>query len=354
MHEARFWVPLEDKAVRCQLCRFHCRIAAGESGLCGVRTNRDGILYTLVYGRSIAEAIDPIEKKPFYHVEPGSLSYSIATVGCNFRCLHCQNHQISQWPRERGTVAGEPLSPEQVVNRAVAAGCRSIAYTYTEPTIFYEYAFDCARLARQRGLRNLFVTNGYTETAVLEEIAPWLDGANVDLKAFRADVHARLTGARLQGVLETLRDYRRLGIWLEVTTLVIPGINDDAEQLRGIARFIVDELGPQVPWHVTAFYPTWRLLDAPPTPPATLVRARRIGLEAGLHFVYTGNIVDEVGSRTDCPGCGKVLIERRRMRTTDSCLKDGGCPDCGAPLAGLWRPPAGKPASGPSVPSSGP
>lgn len=336
MHEARFWNKAEGKAVRCELCRFHCRIAEGETGLCGVRTNRDGTLYSLVYGRSIAEAVDPIEKKPFYHVEPGSLSYSIATVGCNFRCLHCQNHQISQWPRERGAVAGESLPPEKVVQRAAAAGCRSIAYTYTEPTIYYEYAFDCARLAKQQGLRNLFVTNGYTETAPLEKVAPFLDAANVDLKAFRDDIHRKLTGARLEGVLETLRTYRKLGIWLEVTTLVIPGMNDDESQLRDIAEFIAGELGPGVPWHVTAFYPTWRLQDAPPTPPATLVRARRIGLEAGLQFVYTGNIADDEGSRTDCPQCGRGLVERRRMRTVRNLLTDGTCPGCGTAVPGLW------------------
>ncbi|GAB4164164.1 MAG: AmmeMemoRadiSam system radical SAM enzyme [Geothermobacteraceae bacterium] len=336
MHEARFWKKEDGNAVRCELCRFHCRIAEGETGLCGVRNNRDGALYSLVYGRSIAEAIDPIEKKPFYHVEPGSLSYSIATVGCNFRCLHCQNHQISQWPRERGTIAGESLSPEQVVRQAVASGCRSIAYTYTEPTIYYEYAFDCARLAKQEGLRNLFVTNGYTETDPLEEVAPFLDAANVDLKAFREDVHRKLTGARLQGVLETLRTYRKLGIWIEVTTLVIPGMNDDEAQLRDIAGFIAGELGPGVPWHVTAFYPTWRLLDAPPTPPATLVRARRIGLEAGLQFVYTGNIADDEGSRTDCPRCGRALVERGRMRPARNLLTDGNCPGCGTAIPGLW------------------
>jgi len=336
MHEARFWDREADGRVRCRLCRFHCRIAAGRTGLCGVRENRDGTLYTRVYGRSIAEQVDPIEKKPLYHVEPGSLSFSIATVGCNFRCRHCQNHQISQWPLSGRPPAREDLPPAEVVRRARQAGCRSIAYTYTEPTIYYEYAYDTAVLARQAGLRNVFVSNGYIEIAPLEELAPWLDAANIDLKAFRDDVYRKLTGASLDGVLATLRDYRRLGIWLEVTTLAIPGINDDDRQLEGIARFIADELGSEVPWHVTAFYPTYRLSDAPPTPAATLRRARRIGLDAGLRHVYTGNVHDPEGGHTYCAGCGRKVIERRGFRVVSQQLDNGCCRHCRQRLAGLF------------------
>ncbi|TYO98681.1 pyruvate formate lyase activating enzyme [Geothermobacter ehrlichii] len=337
MHEARFWEQGENGDVRCRLCRFHCRIAPGRVGLCGVRENHDGTLYTRVYGRSITEAVDPIEKKPLYHVEPGSLSFSIATVGCNFRCLHCQNYQISQWPSERGQVAGERLTPAEVVRRARAAGCRSIAYTYTEPTIYYEYAFDTAVLARRAGLRNIFVSNGYIETAPLEAIAPWLDAANIDLKGFRDDVYRKLTGASLDGVLATMRDYRRLGIWLEVTTLIIPGINDDDGQLKGIAGFIADELGPEVPWHVTAFYPTYRLLDAPPTSPEILCRARQFGLDAGLRHVYTGNVHDPEGGHTYCAGCGRKVIKRRGFQVVSLRLDNGCCRQCGNRLAGLFN-----------------
>ena len=275
------------------MCRFHCLIAEGRRGICGVRENREGVLISLVYGKSIAEHIDPIEKKPLFHYLPGSKSYSIATVGCNFHCLHCQNAEISQWPHNHPDIPGRPLPPAEIVRQAKLAGCQSISYTYTEPTIFYEYAFDTATLAHGEGLGNVFVSNGYTTTAALEKIAPVLDAVNVDLKGFSEKFYREVTGASLAGVLDTLRDYRRLGIWLEVTTLIIPGLNDSDADLSGIARFIAEELGPLVPWHVTAFYPTYRMLDRPPTPIATLRRARQIGMDAGLKHVYVGNVPDE-------------------------------------------------------------
>ncbi|ORJ62982.1 AmmeMemoRadiSam system radical SAM enzyme [Geothermobacter hydrogeniphilus] len=336
MHEARFWKKGEGQAVRCGLCRFQCTIPVGRQGRCGVRENRDGTLYTTVYGRSISEQVDPIEKKPLYHVNPGSLSFSIATVGCNFRCLHCQNHQISQWPLSGRPPAGEILSPAEIVRRARQAGCDSIAYTYTEPTIYFEYAHDTAVLARRAGLRNLFISNGYIMPEPLAALAPYLDAANIDLKAFRDDVYRKLTGASLDGVLETLKDYRRHGIWVEVTTLVIPGRNDDDDQLRGIARFIACELGCEVPWHVTAFYPTYKLLDAPPTPADTLRRARDFGREAGLLHVYTGNVHDPEGGHTFCSGCGERLIERRGFHVVAMRLEGGCCRQCGTRLAGLF------------------
>lgn len=335
MREARFWSSGDGSDVHCGLCRFHCRIAPGKTGLCGVRQNLDGRLFTTVYGLSIAEAVDPIEKKPLYHVEPGSRSFSIATVGCNFRCLHCQNHQISQWPLSGRPPAGEPLEPAQVVQRALAAKCRSIAYTYTEPTIFYEYAYDTAVLSHQAGLRNLFVSNGYIETEPLEKIAPYLDAANIDLKAFSDDVYRHLTGASLDGVLATLRDYHRLGIWLEITTLVIPGLNDDDRQLTGIAQFISRELGPEVPWHVTGFYPTYRLLDTPSTSAQTLRRARQIGIDAGLQHVYTGNVQDPDGGHSYCSGCGTRVIERIGFAVGELLLDDGCCRSCGTALPGV-------------------
>ncbi|MCP3177325.1 MAG: AmmeMemoRadiSam system radical SAM enzyme [Desulfuromonadales bacterium] len=336
MREAAFWEKKDSDKTLCTLCRHHCLIAAGKRGLCGVRENRDGILYSLVYEKLIAENVDHIEKKPLFHYLPGSTSYSIATVGCNFHCRHCQNYDISQWGASRGPVPGEKVSPADLVQRALAAGCRSISYTYTEPTIFYEYAYDTAVLAKEAGLGNVFVSNGYTGTAALEQIAPYLDAANIDLKGFTEDFYREVAGARLQGVLDTLRDYRRLGIWLEVTTLLIPGHNDSDEELRALAGFVCNELGAQVPWHVTAFYPTYKMLDVPRTPVETLRRARQIGLEAGLKYVYEGNVPGEGGENTFCPGCKKKIISRVGYRVDASHLDRGRCDACGHLLDGVW------------------
>lgn len=336
MREAMFWEKLDSDRVRCDLCRHACVIPPGKRGICGVRENREGQLLSLVYGRLIAESIDPIEKKPLFHYRPGSRSYSIATVGCNFRCRHCQNAEISQWPHTGRAIPGREVSPAEVVDAALDAGCRSISYTYTEPTIFYEFAYDTALLAHDKGLGNVFVSNGYTSTAALERIAPVLDAANVDLKGFTEKFYREVAGATLSGVLATLRDYRRLGIWLEITTLVIPGWNDGDEELAAIARFIAEELGPRVPWHVTAFYPTYKMLDHPPTPTATLRRARQIGLEAGLKHVYVGNVPDATGENTYCPTCGELLIERHGFRLGGIQLEHGACGKCRTPLAGVW------------------
>ncbi len=337
MHEAMFWDKLEGDKVRCGLCRFRCLIADGHRGLCGVRENRQGALFSLVYGRVIAENADPIEKKPLFHYLPGSTSYSIATVGCNFRCRHCQNADIAQWPHSGREIPGQLESPQRVIDRALKSGCRSISYTYTEPTIFYEYALDTATLARSQGLGNVFVTNGYITTEALECIAPVLDAANVDLKGFSEEFYHDVTGASLQGVLDCLRDYRRLGIWLEVTTLVIPGLNDSDAELGRLARFIRDELGEQVPWHVTAFYPTYKMTDRPPTPVATLRKARRIGLDAGLKHVYTGNVPGDSGENTYCPRCGELLLERRGFGLDRVSLHNGRCDHCQSVVAGVWN-----------------
>lgn len=333
--EARFWTAEDSGAVNCRLCRFYCRIMPGRRGLCGVRENRDGVLFSLVYGRSVTANSDPIEKKPLYHLLPGSQSFSIATVGCNFRCLHCQNYQISQWPHEHDNIPGDDLPPEEVVRRALHSGCRSIAYTYTEPTIFFEYAFDTAKLAHEAGLKNVFVTNGYTSPDALAEMAPYLDAANVDLKGFNDEFYRHVTGARLEGVLETLREYRRLNVWLEVTTLVIPEYNDRPDELRALAAFIYDELGAEVPWHVSGFYPAYRL-DAPPTPVATLQLAERIGKEVGLHHVYLGNRPGSGGEQTLCPHCHVPVIERSGFRVTSYRLEQGHCYACKAPVVGVW------------------
>jgi len=334
-HEASFSTKGSDGIVHCGLCPHHCRIKPGDVGTCGVRRNDGGTLLSLVYGLTVAENVDPIEKKPLFHFLPGSRCFSLATPGCNLRCRHCQNADISQMPLDAGRIAGRPLPPEQAVHRALAAGCASIAYTYTEPTVFFEYAFETAVLAKRAGLKNVFVTNGYTCAEPLRVIAPVLDAANVDLKSSSDAFYKRICGARLQPVLETLKRYRELRIWLEVTTLVIPGENDSDEDLGGCARFIAEELGRDVPWHVSGFRPTYLLTERPPTPPETLRRARRIGQDAGLKFVYEGNIPGE-GEDTTCPSCAQTLIARYGYTVRENRLSVGRCPDCGAAVPGVW------------------
>lgn len=336
MKEAMFYEKLEGGRVRCGLCRFFCLIGTGKRGHCRVRENRDGILYSLVYGRAVAEHVDPIEKKPLFHVLPGSRAYSVATVGCNFRCLHCQNYSISQPEEESVENSGSFLAPQTIVERAVAAGCRSIAYTYTEPTIFFEYAYETAVLARAAGLKNIFVTNGYITDEALAAIAPFLDAANIDLKGFSESFYREAVGASLSEVLDCIRQYKRHGIWLELTTLVIPNRNDAQEELRAIARFIVDEIGPETPWHVTQFYPTYRLTDEPRTPLATLRAARRIGREAGLRYVYEGNVPGEGGENSRCPSCDGLLVKRYGFIIEKNLLDRGRCPGCGLKIDGIW------------------
>lgn len=336
MKEAMFYQTLEGDRVRCNLCRFHCLIGSGKRGHCRVRENRDGVLYSLVYGRAVAEHVDPIEKKPLFHLLPGSRSYSVATVGCNFRCLHCQNYGISQPDEQTVERSGTPVEPQTIVERAVAAGCRSIAYTYTEPTIFFEYALETAKLASAAGLKNVFVTNGYITNEALSVIAPYLDAANIDLKAFNEPFYRDVVGASLEEVLDCIREYKRLGIWLELTTLLIPNRNDSEAELRDLAKFIATDLGCETPWHVTQFYPTYRLTDQPRTPVATLRNARRIGLDAGLRYVYEGNVPGEGGENSYCHGCGSLLIKRYGYLVEKNLIENGRCPACGSSVDGVW------------------
>lgn len=334
MQEAMLYERLSDDRVRCNLCAHRCTISDGKRGVCQVRENRGGMLYTLVYGRTIARHVDPVEKKPLLHFYPGSTAYSIATPGCNFRCRWCQNWEISQMVRERHFIMGEEASPEQVVAAARRVGCRSIAYTYTEPTIFFEYAYDAARLAHEAKLANIYVTNGYMTEEMLETFAPYLDAANVDLKAFRDGTYRKYAGARLQPVLDSLKVMKRLGIWVEVTTLVVPGINDESAELHDAARFVAGELGVETPWHISRFYPAYEMTDVPPTPVSTLQMAREIGLEAGLRYVYVGNVPGE--ANTFCHACGRLLIRRSGYWILENNVQpDGSCPDCGAPVAGV-------------------
>jgi pyruvate formate lyase activating enzyme len=335
MKEALFYGKLDDQKVHCFLCRHHCKINEGKRGLCGVRENKGGTLYTLIYGFPCSYHVDPIEKKPLFHFYPGSRAFSIATAGCNFRCSHCQNHEISQMPRDEGHIYGQKMEPPEVVEMAAKAGCKSISYTYTEPTIFYEYALDCAMLAKEKGISNNFVTNGYIEDEPLKTIKPYLDGANIDLKGFTADFYKKVCGADLQGVLDAIKTYKSLGVWIELTTLVIPGYNESEEELRSIARFIHNDLGVETPWHVSAFYPTYKLTEAPRTPAKTLQRARQIGIEEGLRYVYTGNIPGADGESTYCWSCKKLVIGRYGYTLSEYNIKDSACTFCGAIIDGV-------------------
>ncbi len=334
MIEAKFYKKLNGN-VRCLLCRHRCVISEGKRGICGVRENRGGKLYSLVYGKLIAYHVDPIEKKPLFHFLPGTYSYSIATVGCNFSCLHCQNWEISQLPKGDKHIPGKEISPEDVVEEAKLTNCRSISYTYTEPTIFYEFAFDAAKLAHKENIKNVFVTNGYINDEPLEEISKYLDAANIDLKGFNRDFYRKVCGADLDEVLDSIKLYKKLGIWIEITTLIIPKYNDNEDELREIAEFIKNELGKDVPWHVTRFHPDYKLTDVSPTPVETLRRARDIGYDVGLRYVYEGNVFE--GENTYCYNCKELLIERRGFDVLKYNIKDGKCPKCGSKIAGIWK-----------------
>ena len=334
MKEALFYEREPDGRVRCSLCRFSCLISDGQRGICGVRENRGGTLFSLVYGKLCAEHVDPIEKKPLFHVMPGSSSYSIASAGCNFRCRHCQNYSISQ-VKPGQAIGGAERTPQQVVQQALASGCRSISYTYTEPTMFFEFAYDTARLAQEAGLANLFVTNGYISKEPLAMIAPYLDAANIDLKGFSESFYRDIVHARLSCVLDSIIQYRKLGIWIEITTLIIPGLNDSDDELQGIASFIVNNLGVDTPWHVSRFHPTYQLTDRPHTPLSTLQRAVAIGRAAGLSYIYEGNVPGDEGENSRCPSCSALLIERCGFAVSSNRVRNGACPDCGRAVAGI-------------------
>jgi len=281
------------KKVRCNLCNHRCIINDGKRGICGVRENKNGKLYTLVYGKAIAENIDPIEKKPLYHFLPGTYSLSIATVGCNFRCLFCQNADISQISKEKPEdveILGEDFPPEQVVKYALDNNCPSISYTYTEPTIFLEYALDCMKLAHKAGLKNIWVSNSYMTKEALDLISPYLDAVNVDLKAFTEKFYQEVCGAKLKPVLKNLKEIKKKKIWLEVTTLIIPGKNDSEKELKQIAEFIKNKLSDDTPWHVSRFFPCYKMMHVPSTPVEKIQRAMEIGKQTGLKHVYAGNI----------------------------------------------------------------
>lgn len=290
MKEAILYRELGNSGVQCSVCGHRCVIKDGDRGICGVRENLGGKLYSLNYGKSVAAAVDPIEKKPLYHYLPGSLTYSLAAAGCNFRCVWCQNWEISQSPKPRNAVEGCEISPEEHARRACAFGCPSVSYTYSEPTVFVEYALDTMKLARENGLKNIWVSNGFMTKETLDVILPFLDAANIDFKGPDDDVYMKYCGGFAAPVMENLKQLSGAGVHLEITTLVVPDVNDKSEQLKRIADFIAQELRPDIPWHISRFFPSWKMPDTPPTPMETLQKARDIGRLAGLRHIHIGNV----------------------------------------------------------------
>lgn len=335
MKEAYLYEKLEGERVRCSLCNHRCLIKAGKKGICGVRENEGGILRTLVYDKVIARHVDPIEKKPLFHFLPGSRSYSIATVGCNFRCRFCQNSDISQMPADYNRILGDDMTPSLIVSEAKASRSSTIAYTYTEPTIYYELAVDTARMAESNKIGNVFVSNGYMTEECLQDIGKTLHGANVDLKAYSNSFYKEQCGAKLEPVLKSIGKMIEMGVWLEVTTLLIPGLNDSEKELREIAGFLAQH-DPKIPWHISRFHPTYLLTDRDATPARDIQRAREIGYNAGLRYVYTGNLPGDEGEKTFCHECKGLLIDRFGFSIKKNMIKDGRCPECGAEIPGVW------------------
>jgi pyruvate formate lyase activating enzyme len=335
--KAMLWERIENSRVHCYLCAHHCRIDDGGFGFCGMRENEGGELYTHAYGSVIANHVDPIEKKPLYHFLPGSYAYSIATIGCNFRCGFCQNWKISQVSARDGSAEGYELKPEEVVREALKNNCKSISYTYTEPTIFFEYAYDTAKQAKEKGLRNTFVTNGYMTKDTIEAIKPYLDAANIDLKFFKDESYKEVCKGALHPVLDSIRNMKEAGIWVEVTTLIVPGENDSLEELQDMAEFIAG-VGKEIPWHISRYHPDFTYAETGPdsTPLETMEKAKKIGKEAGLEYVYLGNVIDICA--TLCPKCGEVLIERAGFGADVlENFIDGACGNCNTKIEGVWE-----------------
>ena len=331
-HPAVLGHALADGWVRCDLCAHRCRLRPGRAGICGVRVNDGGSLQTLVYGRAITAHVDPMEKKPLYHFLPGSSIFSIATVGCNFHCSFCQNWDISQVGKaSHGQVTGDTFLPDQVVGAARRTGCHSVAFTYSEPTIFFEYAYDVALLAHRSGLKNVFVTNGYQTPEAIALMKGVIDAANVDLKAFRDATYRKLCGARLDPVLDAIRLMHEAGIWVEVTTLIVPGQNDSPSELRDLAHFLAG-VSPDMPWHISRFHPDYKLMHVDATPRETLLRAVQIGQDEGLRYVYVGNMPGAGHEDTACPWCGWTVVRRFGYSVRNE-LRGDSCPHCGRRLA---------------------
>lgn len=334
LRPAKHWKPLPDHRVACTLCPRACQVAPQERGYCGVRENVGGRYVTLVYGRAVAAHVDPIEKKPLFHFLPGTQAFSIATAGCNMECKFCQNWDISQFRPEQ--VRSFPLFPQDVAELARRYGCESIAYTYTEPVVFYEYMLDSAQEGRARGVRSVMISNGYITKEPLKELLPWLDGVKIDLKAFTDSFYSRLCAGRLQPVLDALGWIREEGTWLEIVVLILPGQNDSPQEIGQLSRWVVRELGPHVPVHFTQFHPTYRITHLPRTPLATLERCARVAKDEGLQFVYLGNVPGSGYEDTLCPGCGTTVVRRMGFKVLANALQQGRCPSCHRQIPGVW------------------
>ena len=335
MKGALYYKKLEEKKVHCLLCPTSCIISPGNFGNCGARKNIDGTLYSMVYAKPISVAIDPIEKKPLYHFLPGSKSFSIGTLGCNLHCLHCQNYETSQAKADQYPVLDVP--PEEIVEKAIQNNCKSISYTYNEPTIFYEYVLETAKLARKKGIKNVMVSNGYINEEPLKELYPYIDAANIDIKSFDEKFYSKICSAALKPILESIINIKKIGTWLEITNLVIPGHNDNFKEIGKMCRWLIKNLGEETPLHFSAFHPTYKLLDAERTPPETLTKARILAKKLGLKHVYIGNALAKEGNNTYCQECGKLLIEREWFDVLSNKIKQNRCPDCRSKIAGVFE-----------------
>jgi pyruvate formate lyase activating enzyme len=332
--EAKYYKKLEHKEIECQLCPRKCKVGDRERGYCGVRENQNGIYYTLVYGLSCSFHQDPIEKKPFFHFLPGTDAFSIATAGCNLNCKFCQNWEISQ-ARPEQTYNLE-LSPQSVVESALSGNCPSIAYTYSEPTVFYEYMLDCAKAGRKKGVKSVMVSAGFMQQEPLVELCKELDAVKIDLKAFNEKYYQEICRGKLQPVLDTLKELKRIGIWYEIVYLMVPTLNDNMDDIKKMCDWMLKDLGPDVPVHFTRFTPLYLLKNLPPTPVSSLEQARKIALESGLKFVYIGNVPGHEGESTYCPKCRKILIGRYGFTITQMNLRKGNCKFCGEKIPGVW------------------
>lgn len=336
LHEASFYQQLAGGRVQCELCPNRCLLANHQRGICKDRENIDGKLYSLVYGKPVTTAVDPIEKKPFYHFLPGAKAYSLATAGCNLSCQYCQNWDISQrFPED---VQSTPMTPQQVVDQALKTGSEVIAFTYNEPIVWYEYMLDIAKLAKEKGLRTVMVSNGYINPQPLKELLPYIDAIKIDLKAFNDQTYAQLIGGKLEPVLDTIKTIHQSSTWLELVHLVVPGYTDNLEEIKQMCNWIKDNVGDEVPVHFSRFTPKYKLNNLPSTSEETVKKARQICLEAGLKYVYTGNIEDEVGSTTYCPTNNQPVIKRQAFFVQENLVGDNGkATNCPEPISGVWR-----------------
>jgi len=335
MKEAYLYKKLKDNTVRCDLCNHRCVIADGEKGKCAVRKNHKGTLTSLVYDKVISLNIDPIEKKPLFHFLPGTKSLSLATPGCNFKCFFCQNWQISQMPCDYEIIDGRKIPPETIVSEAIAGGCKSISYTYTEPTVYFELAYDTAKLAHGKNIKNVFVTNGFMTGDCIEMIGPYLDAANIDLKIFSVDFYREKIGGRIKPVMDNIKHMHKLGVWIEITTLLIPGLNDSDKELEGIAGFL-SGISNAIPWHISAYYPNYKSVIEP-TGINSIVRACSIGKNAGLKYVYGGNTGSNCLENTICPECGKTVLQRSSFYVSGSKIINGRCGYCSKEIDGVFE-----------------